>query len=156
MKNGMKILRERARLTQEGAAARFGLSKGGYTKIEQGKRPLNAAYIKTAMAVFGASTEAEVLHEEAAKLSGAQRKLNAALRSESEALRRQGMAEFVAELADGQGALDWLEIVEDVEAAFQLPPNDDEKPDFDKIRDRARTLADQAKRKLQRYKEKKA
>ena len=60
MANGLKALRERARLTQEQAADRFGLSPSGYARIERGGRRLTYRYIEKACEVFGADVR-EVL-----------------------------------------------------------------------------------------------
>ena len=60
MANGLKALRERAHLTQEQAADRFGLSPSGYARIERGGRRLTYRYIEKACEVFGADVR-EVL-----------------------------------------------------------------------------------------------
>jgi transcriptional regulator with XRE-family HTH domain len=52
-KNGLKRARERAGLTQEGAAEVLGYSKDGYAKIEQGSRGLKDDFIVKAAAAFG-------------------------------------------------------------------------------------------------------
>lgn len=62
MGNGLKGARERARMTQEQAAASLGLSKGGYIKKEQGSRKLSDDFIRKACAVFGVAPE-EILSE---------------------------------------------------------------------------------------------
>jgi transcriptional regulator with XRE-family HTH domain len=54
MGNGLKALRQRAHMTQQQAADAFGLTQGGYVKIERGSRRLTQAYIEKACEVFGA------------------------------------------------------------------------------------------------------
>lgn len=53
--NNLKRLREAAGMTQEAAAEAFGLSKGGYIKIEDGDRGLKSDRIAKAAAIFGVS-----------------------------------------------------------------------------------------------------
>lgn len=52
-KNNLKRLREASGMTQEQAASAFGLSKGGYIKIEDGDRGLKADRIAKAAEIFG-------------------------------------------------------------------------------------------------------
>lgn len=60
MANNLKDLRRRRGWTQTEAALAFGLSKGGYVKIEDGDRKLSESYIRKAAEVYGVS-EAEVI-----------------------------------------------------------------------------------------------
>lgn len=156
MGNGLKALRERAGMTQDSAAAAFGMSTSGYKKIEGGHRKLNSQHIKTAMRVFDA-TEAQVLDENAAKEAAAELTFTRALSAESEASRRAGLARFLEILSDSQGGMDWLEIVEDLESAFRTPPGEGPRQlDLKLILDRAEQEAGRAIRRLRKHKEKKA
>lgn len=60
--NNLRKLRKEKGWTQERAATAFGMSKGGYIKIERSERKLDADRIATAARVFGVS-EAEVFSE---------------------------------------------------------------------------------------------
>ncbi|WP_280141033.1 XRE family transcriptional regulator [Methylobacterium sp. UNC378MF] len=51
-RNNLKRLREASGMTQEQAAAAFGMSKGGYIKIEDGDRGLKAERIAKAAEIF--------------------------------------------------------------------------------------------------------
>lgn len=51
--NALKLLRERAGMTQEAAATAFGMSKSGYVKIEDGDRGLSFERMGKAAEIFG-------------------------------------------------------------------------------------------------------
>lgn len=53
MGNRLKDLRNRKGWTLDEAAERFGLSRGGYIKLERSERRLNSDYIAKAASVFG-------------------------------------------------------------------------------------------------------
>ncbi|AWN35752.1 LexA family transcriptional regulator [Methylobacterium radiodurans] len=55
--NNLKALRERSGLTQDQAAAAFGMSKSGYVKIEDGDRGLKTERILKAAEIFGVRPE---------------------------------------------------------------------------------------------------
>jgi len=54
MASGLKLVRERAGMTQQAAAEAFGLTLDGYAKIERGERQLTERYIRLACQVFAA------------------------------------------------------------------------------------------------------
>jgi transcriptional regulator with XRE-family HTH domain len=60
MGNGLRALREKARMSLDQAASALGLTKSGYTKIERGERGLKSDFIRRACEVFGASPEAVI------------------------------------------------------------------------------------------------
>lgn len=62
MGNNLKFLREKRDWTIEEAARAFGMSRGGYVKLERGERRLTSNYIAKASEVF-AVPEAAVLDE---------------------------------------------------------------------------------------------
>lgn len=64
MGNNLKSLREERDWTHEEVAARFGMSRSGFIKLERGERKLSEAHIAKATEVFGVSS-AEVLGESA-------------------------------------------------------------------------------------------
>lgn len=55
MGNNIRKLRKSHGWTQEDAANRFGMSKGGYLKLERGERRLTEQWIAKAAVVFGCS-----------------------------------------------------------------------------------------------------
>ena len=63
MEEGLKFLRERAKMTHDDAAAAMGISRGGFIKLERGERKLSAVHIRRACVVFKA-TPSEVLGAE--------------------------------------------------------------------------------------------
>lgn len=56
-KSPLKIVRERAGLTQEKAARALGMSVSAYRKKEQGSRGMNADFIKRAAEQFGVNPD---------------------------------------------------------------------------------------------------
>lgn len=65
MGNMLKTLREQRRWTQEETAERFGLSLGGYRKLENGQRSLDQQHLDRAALVYDI-TRSEVLGDERA------------------------------------------------------------------------------------------
>lgn len=100
MGNGLKSARERAKMTQDQAAAALGLSIGGYIKKEQGKRKLSQEDIRKACAVFGVRPE-EILLE----INSPQAQL---LEPHGE-IDSEKLSSFVAQAKDRLSALSELE-----------------------------------------------
>lgn len=62
MGNNLRFLREARGWTHEEAAAAFGMSRSGYTKLERGERRLTSVYIAKGAQVYGVP-EAAILDE---------------------------------------------------------------------------------------------
>lgn len=104
LSNNLKRLREASGMTQEQAAERFGLSKSGYVKIEDGERGLKSDRATRAAEIFGV-TIAEVIGGHAAP--GGEWLADPAIvkAMEETAAREPAFLQVVGEVAAGR----WLE-----------------------------------------------
>lgn len=109
MANNLKSLREGKGWTQPKAAAAFGLSLGGYTKMEYETRRLKDARIKQAMKIYGVSASAVIGAGTPFMLAGGRRLEN---------IRRALAPNLPSQI--GLSSTDWTELLKQGDVAIDL------------------------------------